>query len=113
MAELPLIEAAFSNIGVATVRLSFGWGSSLPVDGMWRERKIPASAIRNDLLEAERQRVFSVGEAGVFLDGDRIAIKLCHEGDLHIEGEHAAIDSVLSAWRQRGYEPRLVERLVP
>lgn len=94
--------------GAEHLLVSYGWDSALELDEMWQGEPVAAQAVRSHVLEAEVAGTVEVGKADIFVEANGFALKLCHEGDVHISGDSALVAEIEQRWRERGYEPYAV-----
>lgn len=94
--------------GQGTVILMFGWDSNLKIDEMWQDIPLPPADIVDYVRAAEQAGTITVGKSDIFVKTDGLVITLCHEGDLHIEAEEAALQPFLERWKSKGFTPSMV-----
>lgn len=103
--ELSSFCQAAAAKGMEPAILMFGWDSNLPIDKMWQDIPLPLEDIIDYVKAAERAGTITVGKSDIFVKAGGLTITLCHEGDLHIEAEHASAQPFLERWESKGFMP--------
>lgn len=103
--ELSCFCQAAAAKGTESAMIMFGWDSNLRIDDMWHDIPLPVEDIVDHVRAAEQAGTITVGKSDLVVKADGLEITLCHEGDLHIEGEDAAAQPFLARWESRGFMP--------
>ncbi|MCC2955168.1 hypothetical protein LK542_05990 [Massilia sp. IC2-477] len=94
---------AVEGNGAAIVML--GWDCNLNIEEMWQDIPMSLDAVVDFVLAAERAGTLVIGKSDVFVDSGGLQLTLCHESDVHIEGEEAAAQPFLERWTGKGFAP--------
>lgn len=103
--ELSSFCQAAAAKGTRSAILMFGWDSNLGIDEMWQDIPLSLADIVNYVRAAEQAGTITVGKSDIFVMADGLEIILCHEGDLHIEGDNAVVQPFLKRWESKGFMP--------
>lgn len=105
LGQVPRIAEVFSSMGVETVVVEPGWGSSVNTGELWNESEISTNDLDKFVQASVKAGVFNPGMSDLFImNRDRTAqFKLCHESDIHLATEDQELcDRVARLWIENG-----------
>jgi hypothetical protein len=103
--ELVYVVRALRDLGSTECNVMFGWDSHLPIDNMWKDRTTRIEDIVNYLVQSENQGTIAIGRSDVFIQASNFEFVLCHESDIHVNGDSDLVPHCLERWTSCGYEP--------
>jgi hypothetical protein len=104
-ARIPEIQHLLLDWGHDRVRVTFGYGSKLPMDQLWIPTEIDTPSIGEFIDDAARKGIFELGQSDLDIEDrqETFAFKLCHESDIHFESiDRGLVEQVITLWRGRG-----------
>ena len=111
----------FEAVGVEVVYVTFGFGCRRDELLQSADIPVPISGLATFVADSERKGQFQLGESDLKIEAMGVTITLCHEGDIHCEGEESALfNRVRARWasdyfhshrRQHGNNWRRLSRL--
>ncbi len=83
----------------------YGVACNAESDRLWREFNIAVAALPDWIEQSIRDGIYRPGTSDIFLcDGDRLAVKLCHEADIHITTQSPeVVEKCASRWLAKRY----------
>ena len=72
---------------------------------MWKPATVLVRDVVAEVLRAESEDVATVGEADIIVSVQTIELTLCHESDLHVQGDSAKVNAVAEYWLRLGHSP--------
>jgi hypothetical protein len=109
LAELGAFCTECTSRGHVYATLSYGWDSELEFDEMWKPHDMPIHEVLATVQEAEASGVVSVGAADVLVTISGVTLTLCHESDLHLNGDGPLFEAISARWQATGLEPSEVK----
>ncbi len=103
--EFVFVCSLFLDSGSVEVSVMYGWACNLDFDALWKRKDIAVANLYDWIQSSIQLGIYEPGQADIFLeDGEILQIKLCHEADIHITAESAAIiEKCASRWLRKGY----------
>ncbi len=103
------IPALLEANGYCDVFVEHGWGSDLPIDEMWKPIPVKASLLIEYLTKKIDDGTFTPGSSDLFIfdAGETFRLLICHEHDIHLSADDAAIKlrtAVEALWEAEGIE---------
>lgn len=89
------------------VLVSYGWGCcDLDMDQLYQERPLALLGLSDFITRSVQDGAFRLGDADLYIESADRAVQfvLCHESDVHVTTEDAAVaEEVGAAWVAKGY----------
>lgn len=103
--EIPFVWSLFIESGSAVVSVEYGWACNADMDSLWQPKEIAISELPDWINRSISEGVYKPGRSDIFIeDRGRLKVQLCHEADIHIETQMAAIiRKCASRWLGKGY----------
>jgi hypothetical protein len=102
--EIPFVCSLFVEIRAAAGIVQYGWACNAEIDALWQPEEITTSELPVWIDRSITEGIYQPGRADVFIEARGLKIQLCHEADIHVETEEAAIiRSCASHWLAKEY----------
>lgn len=99
-AELLAVVADFKALGVAEVRVVFGFGCD--PDALGREVPVAVEELVGFVADREADGTIELGDCNLVVLVGGLEFLFCHERDVHCSGEPSeALSAVRERWRRR------------
>jgi len=101
--EFTFVCSLFLDGGPAEVSVIYGWGCNLDV--LWKPKDIAVANLYDWITKSIQDGVYEPGQSDILIEaGELLKVKFCHEADIHITTETAAIiEKCASRWLRQGY----------
>jgi hypothetical protein len=106
LAEIPEIVEMFRLNGLEHLTVEFGWGSGQAIDQCWYPHLVSLVDLESFIQRRLNEDVFLPGQSDLFIRDSTNVVEflLCHESDIHLRTENAAIAKMIEqAWDRKGY----------
>lgn len=106
LGEIPAIVRAFRRMGLGELTVVFGWASGCEVDRWWQPHFVTLAGLESFVRQHVEEGVFLPGESDLHIcdRANTVEFLLCHESDIHLRTENAAIaETIEQAWDRKGY----------
>ncbi len=82
----------------------YGWACNLDFDVLWKPKDIAVANLYDWIKRSIQDGVYEPGQSDIFIEArELLKVKLCHEADIHIATETAAIiEKCASRWLRQG-----------
>lgn len=110
LAELEAVCEALNNAGVVHVSVSFGWDANLGIKDMWKDQTVAVKDLCSFIALSEKSGVVVVGKGDILITAPDFSFILCHESDIHIDGESPLVRRVIRRWKDLGQAPYKVQQ---
>lgn len=103
--EIPFVCSLFAEGGATVVNVQYGWACNASTDALWQPEEITTAQVPDWIDRSIRTGIYLPGRSDVFIERrGRLKVQLCHEADIHVETEDAAIiRNCASRWLAKGY----------
>lgn len=84
----------------------YGWGCDLDINELYQDIPLLLPELSDFITRSEHGGIFTLGKADLYVESADRAVQfvLCHESDVHVTSEDAAIiGEVGAAWAAKGY----------
>jgi hypothetical protein len=110
-AEIGFVCSLFDSLPCAAIGVMYGVGCKLPADQHWQQRRIPTTDLAGFIDRGILDGIFEPGHADLFaFDSDRLIVRLCHEGDIHVStASRTIVEACASRWIAQQF--RLLRRV--
>jgi hypothetical protein len=105
LAELQFVCEKLATAGFSEVTVSLGWGSKMPIGDMWQDQAVAVGDVAKVVANSEESGISSIGKSDILVGVPRFRLTLCHDGDVHAEGDSPLVGELNRRWQSLGYEP--------
>lgn len=113
MEEIPFVCCLFADGGAAQVSVMFG--VACETDQLWSPLEIPTLTLSDWIQQTIREGIYYPGKSDLYIyDSDRLSVHLCHEADIHLHTQSAAIvQKCATRWLGKRYRLLRNDEIAP